>query len=144
MLIGEPGVGKTAIVEGLAHRLEFEQETVPPRLRDCQVISLQMNTIVAGTMSRGMFAHRMQNVIREIKERSNLILFVDEAHYDRCRIGAGCACRRGKRLRVRRGSNVTAGCIDRHFRSIRRYPPAMSADTSARTRGKRSPPGHAR
>jgi ATP-dependent Clp protease ATP-binding subunit ClpC len=88
MLIGEPGVGKTAIVEGLAHRLEFEPETVPPRLRDCQVISLQMNTIVAGTMLRGMFEDRMQNVIREIKERSNLILFVDEAH---TMIGAGSA-----------------------------------------------------
>jgi ATP-dependent Clp protease ATP-binding subunit ClpC len=78
MLIGEPGVGKTAIVEGLAHRLEFEPDTVPPRLRECQVISLQMNTMVAGTMLRGMFEERMQNVIREIKERSNLILFVDE------------------------------------------------------------------
>jgi ATP-dependent Clp protease ATP-binding subunit ClpA len=88
MLIGEPGVGKTAIVEGLAHRLEFEPETVPPRLRDCQVISLQMNTIVAGTMLRGMFEDRMHNVIREIKERPNLILFVDEAH---TLIGAGSA-----------------------------------------------------
>jgi ATP-dependent Clp protease ATP-binding subunit ClpC len=52
------------------------------------VISLQMNTIVAGTMLRGMFEDRMQNVIREIKERSNLILFVDEAH---TMIGAGSA-----------------------------------------------------
>jgi ATP-dependent Clp protease ATP-binding subunit ClpA len=89
MLIGDPGVGKTAIVEGLAHRLEFEPETVPPRLRDCQVISLQMNTIVAATMLRGMFEDRMQNVIREIREQPNLILFVDEAHHDRCRIALG-------------------------------------------------------
>jgi ATP-dependent Clp protease ATP-binding subunit ClpC len=88
MLIGEPGVGKTAIAEGLAHRLEFEPDTVPSRLRHCQVISLQMNTIVAGTMLRGMFEDRMQNVIREIKERPNLILFVDEAH---TMIGAGSA-----------------------------------------------------
>jgi len=88
MLIGEPGVGKTAIVEGLARRIEFEPESVPVRLRDCQVINLQMNTMVAGTMLRGMFEDRIQNVIREIKERPNLILFVDEAH---TMVGAGSA-----------------------------------------------------
>ena len=58
------------------------------RLRDCQVINLQMNTMVAGTMLRGMFEDRIQNVIREIKERPNLILFVDEAH---TMVGAGSA-----------------------------------------------------
>ena len=88
MLIGEPGVGKTAIVEGLARRIEFEPETVPVRLRDCQVVNLQMNSMVAGTMLRGMFEDRIQNVIRELKERPNLILFVDEAH---TMVGAGSA-----------------------------------------------------
>jgi ATP-dependent Clp protease ATP-binding subunit ClpA len=88
MLIGEPGVGKTAIVEGLAHRLEFQPETIPARLRECQIVSLQMNTLVAGTMLRGMFEERMQNVIREVKEHPNLILFIDEAH---TLIGAGSA-----------------------------------------------------
>src|SRR3989449_6637464 len=88
MLIGEPGVGKTAIVEGLARRIEFEPESVPVRLRDCQVVNLQMNTMVAGTMLRGMFEDRIQNVIREIKERASLILFVDEAH---TMVGAGSA-----------------------------------------------------
>ena len=88
MLVGEPGVGKTAIVEGLARRIEFEPDTVPVRLRDCQVVNLQMNTMVAGTMLRGMFEDRIQNVIKEIKERPNLILFVDEAHTI---IGAGSA-----------------------------------------------------
>ena len=88
MLVGEPGVGKTAIVEGLARRIEFEPESVPVRLRDCQVVNLQMNTMVAGTMLRGMFEDRIQNVIREIKERPNLILFVDEAH---TMVGAGSA-----------------------------------------------------
>jgi ATP-dependent Clp protease ATP-binding subunit ClpA len=88
MLIGEPGVGKTAIVEGLARRIEFEPDSVPVRLRDCQVVNLQMNTMVAGTMLRGMFEDRIQNVIREIKERPNLILFVDEAH---TMVGAGSA-----------------------------------------------------
>ncbi len=88
MLIGEPGVGKTAIVEGLARRIEFEPESVPVRLRDCQIVNLQMNTMVAGTMLRGMFEDRIQNVIREIKERPNLILFIDEVH---TMIGAGSA-----------------------------------------------------
>src|SRR5690349_11286757 len=88
MLIGEPGVGKRAFVEGLARRIEFEPETVPVRLRDRQVINLQMNTMVAVTRLRGMFEDRIQNVIREIKERPNLILFVDEAH---TMVGAGSA-----------------------------------------------------
>src|SRR4051812_16837023 len=88
LLLGEPGVGKTAIAEGIARRIEFEPDTVPVRLRDCQIVNLQMNTMVAGTMLRGMFEDRIQNVIRELKERPNLILFVDEAH---TMVGAGSA-----------------------------------------------------
>jgi ATP-dependent Clp protease ATP-binding subunit ClpA len=88
MLIGEPGVGKTAIAEGLARRIEFEPDTIPDRLRDCRIVSLQMNAIVAGTMLRGMFEERLQHIIRELKEHPNLILFVDEAH---TMIGAGSA-----------------------------------------------------
>jgi ATP-dependent Clp protease ATP-binding subunit ClpC len=88
LLLGEPGVGKTAIAEGLARRIEFEPERVPVRIRDCQIVNLQMNTMVAGTMLRGMFEDRIQNVIREIKERPNLILFIDEVH---TMIGAGSA-----------------------------------------------------
>jgi ATP-dependent Clp protease ATP-binding subunit ClpA len=88
MLVGEPGVGKTAIAEGLARRIEFEPDTIPVRLRDCQIVNLQMNTMVAGTMLRGMFEDRMQNVIRELKEKPKLVLFVDEAH---TMIGAGSA-----------------------------------------------------
>jgi ATP-dependent Clp protease ATP-binding subunit ClpA len=88
LLLGEPGVGKTAIAEGLARRIEFEPDSVPVRLRDCQIVNLQMNTMVAGTMLRGMFEDRIQNVIREIKERPNLILFIDEVH---TMIGAGSA-----------------------------------------------------
>ena len=61
---------------------------MPVRLRDCQVVNLQMNAMVAGTMLRGMFEDRIQNVIREMKERPNLILFVDEAH---TMVGAGSA-----------------------------------------------------
>src|SRR5438477_2705410 len=88
LLLGEPGVGKTAIAEGRARRIEFEPESVPVRLRDCQVVNLQMNSMVAGTMLRGRFEDRMQNVIRELKEHPNLILFVDEAH---TMVGAGSA-----------------------------------------------------
>jgi ATP-dependent Clp protease ATP-binding subunit ClpA len=88
LLLGEPGVGKTAIAEGLAHRIEFEPTKVPVRLRDCQIVNLQMNAMVAGTMLRGMFEDRIQNVIREVKERPNLILFIDEVH---TMIGAGSA-----------------------------------------------------
>ncbi|MBI3264655.1 MAG: ATP-dependent Clp protease ATP-binding subunit, partial [Acidobacteria bacterium] len=88
MLIGEPGVGKTAIVEGLARRIEFSPDTLPVRLRDAQIVNLQMNSMVAGTMLRGMFEDRMQNVIRELSERPNLILFIDEAH---TLVGAGSA-----------------------------------------------------
>ena len=88
MLIGEPGVGKTAIVEGLARRIEFSPETLPVRLRDAQIVNLQMNSMVAGTMLRGMFEDRMQNVIRELTERPSLILFIDEAH---TLVGAGSA-----------------------------------------------------
>ncbi|HXK40763.1 MAG: hypothetical protein A3G03_01805 [Candidatus Taylorbacteria bacterium RIFCSPLOWO2_12_FULL_44_15c] len=88
MIIGEPGVGKTAVVDGLARMIEFEPEQVPERLRECQIVTLEMNSVVAGTQLRGMFEDRIQNVIREIKENPNLILFIDEAH---TMIGAGSA-----------------------------------------------------
>jgi ATP-dependent Clp protease ATP-binding subunit ClpC len=88
MLIGEPGVGKTAIAEGLARRIEFEPDTIPVRLRDAQIVSLHMNALVAGTMLRGMFEERIQQVIAEVRDRPNLILFVDEAH---TMVGAGSA-----------------------------------------------------
>ncbi len=88
MIVGEPGVGKTAVVEGLARRLELEPQSIPKRLRNKQVINLQMNTIVAGTIFRGMFEDRVEKIIKEIKESRNFILFIDEAHTI---IGAGSA-----------------------------------------------------
>ena len=88
MVIGEPGVGKSALVEGLARWIELEPYKVPKRLRDMQVVNLQMNTIVAGTVFRGMFEDRMEKIINEVKERKNIVLFVDEAHL---LIGAGSA-----------------------------------------------------
>ena len=88
MLVGEPGVGKTAVVEGLARMIELAPEKVPLRLRNSQIIQLQMAGIVAGTMLRGMFEERLQGIINEVKERTDIVLFVDEAHTI---IGAGSA-----------------------------------------------------
>jgi len=88
MLVGEPGVGKTAVVEGLARLIELEPEKMPARLRGSHIVQLQMGGIVAGTMLRGMFEERIKGIIDEVKERDNLILFIDEAHTI---IGAGAA-----------------------------------------------------
>lgn len=88
MILGDPGVGKTAVVEGLAMRIEFEPHRVPERLRGHHVVNLQMNTVVAGTVFRGMFEDRIEKVIAEVRERKNLILFIDEAH---TMVGAGSA-----------------------------------------------------
>ncbi len=88
MLVGEPGVGKTAVVEGLARLIELEPEKVPERLRDSHIVQLQMGGLVAGTMLRGMFEERIKGIIDEVKEKTNIILFIDEAHTI---IGAGAA-----------------------------------------------------
>src|SRR6266705_1181054 len=88
MLVGEPGVGKTAVVEGLARMIELEPQSVPARLRNAHLVQLQMGGLVAGTMLRGMFEERIKGIIDEVKDRDNLILFIDEAHTI---IGAGAA-----------------------------------------------------
>ena len=88
MLVGEPGVGKTAVVEGLARLIELEPEKVPTRLRDSHIVQLQMGGLVAGTMLRGMFEERIKGIIDEVKEKDHIILFIDEAHTI---IGAGAA-----------------------------------------------------
>jgi len=86
VLIGEPGVGKTAIVEGLAQRI-FEAN-IPELLKDKRVITLDMSAMVAGTKYRGEFEERLKNVMAEIKKANNVILFIDEMHTI---IGAGAA-----------------------------------------------------
>jgi ATP-dependent Clp protease ATP-binding subunit ClpC len=88
MLVGEPGVGKTAVVEGLARLIELEPEKVPSRLRGAHIVQLQMGGLVAGTMLRGMFEERIKGIIDEVKEKDHIILFIDEAHTI---IGAGAA-----------------------------------------------------
>lgn len=85
-LVGDPGVGKTAIVEGLAQRMAAGQ--VPPQLRAKTLISLDMASIVAGTKYRGEFEERMRDILNEIRCSGDVIVFVDEMH---TLVGAGAA-----------------------------------------------------
>jgi ATP-dependent Clp protease ATP-binding subunit ClpC len=85
-LIGEPGVGKTAIVEGLAHRIISGD--VPETLEDRRLIALDMGSLVAGTKYRGEFEERLKKIIDEIKTAANCVIFIDEFH---TMVGAGAA-----------------------------------------------------
>ncbi|MFA6520832.1 MAG: ATP-dependent Clp protease ATP-binding subunit [Candidatus Gracilibacteria bacterium] len=86
VLIGEPGVGKTAVVEGLVHAIVMEQ--VPNNLLDKRILSLSMASVVAGTKYRGEFEERIKQIIDEATTQTNVILFIDELHTV---IGAGSA-----------------------------------------------------
>ena len=85
-LIGEPGVGKTAIAEGLA--LKIAKGTVPELLKDKKIVSLDLTGMVAGTKYRGDFEERIKGIIDEVKESKDIILFIDEVH---TLIGTGSA-----------------------------------------------------
>lgn len=85
-LIGEPGVGKTAIAEGLAQRMAVGN--VPPQLKDKRLVSLNMANLVAGTKYRGEFEERLRDVLAEVRRNGDVILFVDEMHTI---VGAGAA-----------------------------------------------------
>ena len=85
-LIGEPGVGKTAIAEGLAQRMAMG--SVPPQLKEKKLVSLNMANLVAGTKYRGEFEERLRDVLAEIRRCGDVILFVDEMHTI---VGAGAA-----------------------------------------------------
>ena len=85
-LVGEPGVGKTAIAEGLAQRMAMG--CVPPQLKDKRLVSLNMANLVAGTKYRGEFEERLRDVLSEIRRSGDVILFVDEMHTI---VGAGAA-----------------------------------------------------
>lgn len=86
VLIGEPGVGKTAVVEGLA--LDIVNGKVPETLRDKQLYSLDLGSLVAGSRYRGDFEERLKKVLKEINQRGDIILFIDEIH---TLVGAGAA-----------------------------------------------------
>jgi len=86
VLIGEPGVGKTAIVEGLAQRIV--REDVPEALKDKKVVALDMGALIAGAKYRGEFEERLKAVLKEIQDRDDIIMFVDELHTV---VGAGAA-----------------------------------------------------
>ena len=86
VLIGEPGVGKTAIVEGLAQHIV--KGTVPETLKDKHVYSLDLGALVAGSRYRGDFEERLKKVLKEIKTRGDIVLFIDEIH---TLVGAGAA-----------------------------------------------------
>jgi ATP-dependent Clp protease ATP-binding subunit ClpC len=86
VLVGEPGVGKTAVVEGLAQRIA--KNDVPGLLKDKQIYTLDLGALVAGSKYRGEFEERLKKVMKEIGERGDIILFIDELHN---LVGAGAA-----------------------------------------------------
>ena len=86
VLIGEPGVGKTAVVEGLA--LDIVNGRVPETLKDKQIYSLDLGSLIAGSRYRGDFEERLKKVLKEINQRGDIILFIDEIH---TLVGAGAA-----------------------------------------------------
>ena len=103
VLIGEPGVGKTAIVEGLAQRISDGE--VPSFLADKRVLALDLSLIVAGTKYRGQFEERLKTIMKELMENQNSIIFIDELH---TLVGAGIG-----RGFARRGQHPQAGSFAR-------------------------------
>ena len=85
-MVGEPGVGKTAIIEGIAQRIA--KEAVPEKMREKRVVSLDLAALIAGSKYRGEFEERMKQLVNEVKADGNIILFLDEIHTV---VGAGGA-----------------------------------------------------
>src|SRR6187397_1304577 len=140
VLIGEPGVGKTAIVEGLAQLIANGE--CPDSLRDNRVLSLDMAAVIAGTKYRGQFEERLKAVMNEIAQNKNIILFIDELH---TLVGAGAAegaidasnmlkpalargelqCAGASTLNEYRKYIEKAGALERRFQTVIVDPPTI-------------------
>lgn len=141
VLIGEPGVGKTAIIEGLAQRII--RKTVPRILHNQRILSLDLASLVAGTKYRGQFEERMKNIMQEMEKSEQLIVFIDEVHTI---VGAGGAsgsldasnmfkpalargdihCIGATTLDEYRKHIEKDGALDRRFQKITIAPPTLS------------------
>ncbi len=111
VLIGEPGVGKTAIVEGLAQKIVYGD--VPHFLADKRLLALDISLIVAGTKYRGQFEERLKAIMKELVDNPNIIVFIDELH---TLVGRGF----GGRL-ARRRQHPEAGAVARRDPLHRRH-----------------------
>ena len=152
ILLGEPGVGKTAIVEGLAQKIV--NDDIPELLRDKRLLSLDLAAIVAGTKYRGQFEERLKAIMQEIRRNPDVLIFIDEMH---TLIGAGAAegaidasnmlkpalsrgeiqCIGATTLEEYRKYIEKDGALERRFQSITIDPPSID-ETKAILRGLRS------
>lgn len=80
ILLGESGVGKTAVVEGLAHALVHDHQSIPDSLDGCEIYAIEVASLLAGTKYRGEFEERAKNILKGLSELGNAIVFIDEAH----------------------------------------------------------------
>jgi len=108
LLIGEPGVGKSAIVEGICQRIV--NGTVPNKLQGYRIFDLNMTSMVSGTNLRGQFEERLQEIIKEVEEAGNVIVFIDELHTI---VGAGSGGNSGMDA-----SNILKPALARNFKCI--------------------------
>jgi ATP-dependent Clp protease ATP-binding subunit ClpC len=122
VLIGEPGVGKTAIVEGLAQKIVYGD--VPHFLADKRILALDISLIVAGTKYRGQFEERLKAIMKELTENPNIIVFIDELH---TLVGAGSA-----EGLARRGQHPQAGALARRDPLHRRDDSRPSTGSTSR------------